>query len=104
VRVAVLKGRQNYLCLKSLQAFELLGGALLPRVEDAAAFEAMRPWIERTETGDRAELDVEPAESLWSELAVGSERCVGRRCPLVGDCFSEAARARAGAAERVHSH
>src|SRR6478735_3086950 len=30
VRVAVLKGRQNYLCLKSLQAFELLGGALLP--------------------------------------------------------------------------
>src|SRR5207249_11561050 len=26
VRVAVLKGRQNYVCRKSLQAFELLGG------------------------------------------------------------------------------
>ena len=52
VRVAVLKGRQNYLCLKSLQAFELLGGALFPRAEDGAAFEAMRPWIESTATGD----------------------------------------------------
>jgi ATP-dependent DNA helicase DinG len=101
VRVSVLKGRQNYLCRKSLQSFELLGGALLPRAEDAAAFEAMRPWIESTETGDRAELDVEPADSLWSELAVGSERCVGRRCPLVGVCFSEAARARAAQADLV---
>jgi len=101
VRVAVLKGRQNYLCRKSLQAFELLGGALFPRIEDAAAFEAMRPWIDSTATGDRAELDVEPSESLWSELAVGSERCLGRRCPLAGVCFSEAARARAAEADLV---
>src|SRR5262249_52178242 len=51
VRVAVLKGRQNYLCRKALHGFELLGSALLPRKEDAEAFDSMRPWIERTETG-----------------------------------------------------
>src|SRR5262245_66196121 len=38
VRVAVLKGRQNYLCRHAVHGFELLGGQLFPRAEDAAAF------------------------------------------------------------------
>ena len=43
---------------QDLQGFGLLGGALLPRADDAQAYERMLPWIEATETGDRAELDV----------------------------------------------
>ena len=101
VRVAVLKGRQNYLCRRNLHGFGLLGGALFPRAEDAAAFEAMRPWIDSTETGDRAELEIEPSDTLWSEIAVGADRCVGRRCPFLGVCFSEDARARAAEADLV---
>src|SRR4029079_10069903 len=58
VRVAVLKGRQNYLCRHGLHGFELLGGHLFPRAEDGEAFDAMRGWIETTQTGDRAELEV----------------------------------------------
>jgi ATP-dependent DNA helicase DinG len=101
VRVAVLKGRQNYLCRHGLQGFGLLGGQLFPREADAAAFEAMRGWIETTETGDRAELDVEPSEAVWGEISVGADRCLGRRCAFVGVCFSEAARERASHAELV---
>src|SRR5207244_7271938 len=44
VDVAVLKGRQNYLCRKNLHGFELLGAELFAREQDAAAFTAMRPW------------------------------------------------------------
>ena len=80
VSVAVLKGRQNYLCRRSVHGFGLLGGALMKTAEDAAAYEELVPWIDSTETGDRAELDEEPSASLWSELAVGSDRCAGRRC------------------------
>ena len=101
VNVAVLKGRQNYLCRKSVHGFELLGGALFQRAEDGRAFEGLRGWIEATETGDRSELPFEPSDTLWSELAVGSERCLGRRCPFVGSCFAEAARARAQGADLV---
>jgi ATP-dependent DNA helicase DinG len=101
VRVAVLKGRQNYLCRNGLHGFELLGGQLFPRAEDAAAFDAMRGWIETTETGDRAELDVEPPDAVWSEIAVGSDRCLGRFCAFQGTCFSESARERASHAELV---
>ena len=101
VRVAVLKGRQNYLCRHALHGFELLGGQLFDREGDAAAFDAMRGWIETTETGDRAELDVEPRDTVWAEIAVGADRCLGRRCVFAGSCFSEAARERASHAELV---
>lgn len=101
LKVAVVKGRANYLCVKALDGFRLLGSALLPRAEDARAYERMLPWIETTETGDRAELDFEPSPTLWSELAVGSDRCAGRRCPHAHSCFAEAARNRAQDADLI---
>ena len=36
-----------------------------------------------------------------AELAVGADRCLGRRCAFVGTCFSEAARRRAREADLV---
>jgi ATP-dependent DNA helicase DinG len=98
VRCAVLKGRQNYLCRRSLQTLEL---PLFRSAEDAREYERLRDWIETTETGDRAELVFEPRPSLWSDLAVGPDRCAGRRCAFLGTCFSELARERAGQAELV---
>jgi ATP-dependent DNA helicase DinG len=101
VRVAVLKGRQNYVCRKALYGIGLLGGELFSRQDDRQAFEAMDAWLEGTETGDRAELPFEPPERVWSELAVGPDRCTGRRCPFVATCFSERAREDAAEAELV---
>jgi ATP-dependent DNA helicase DinG len=101
VKVAVLKGRQNYLCRKALHGFELLGGQLLEREADAAAFDLLRPWFDETETGDRAELPFEPADTLWGELAVGADGCLGRKCPFTATCFSETARRHARAADLV---
>jgi ATP-dependent DNA helicase DinG len=104
VRCAVLKGRQNYLCRRSLHGLELLGGSagsLLRSPEDAREFERLRDWIEATGSGDRAELEFEPRQTLWAELAVGPDRCAGRRCAFVPTCFSELARARAAEAELV---
>ncbi len=98
VRVAVLKGRQNYVCRRQLQSF---GPMLLRDSRDEEAWESLQPWLAETETGDRAELPFEPSEALWAELAVGSDRCGGRRCPLQSTCFAEAARDRAGEAELV---
>jgi ATP-dependent DNA helicase DinG len=98
VEVAVLKGRQNYLCRRQLQGF---GPMLLRDPRDEQAWELLQPWLAATVTGDRAELPFEPSDSLWAELAVGSDRCAGRRCPLLSSCFAEAARGRAQEAELV---
>src|SRR6195256_3782771 len=98
VSVAVVKGRQNYLCRRQLHGFQ---PSLLPDGRDGRAWEAMQGWLDETETGDRAELELEPSDALWAELAVGGDRCAGRRCPFVATCFAEAARDRAGEADLV---
>ena len=98
VHVEVLKGRANYLCRRQLQGFQPF---LLPDGHDARAWEAMQGWLDATETGDRAELQLEPSDALWSELAVGPDRCSGRRCPFVSACFAEVARGRAAEADLV---
>jgi ATP-dependent DNA helicase DinG len=59
-------------------------------------------WAGTTESGDRAELDFEPSLAAWSSLSVTSDECPGsRRCPSGGECFAEAARERAAAADIV---
>src|SRR6476661_5316433 len=98
VDVQVLKGRANYLCRRQLQGFQPF---LMPDGRDNAAWEAMQGWLDRTETGDRAELELEPSGALWAELSVGPDRCSGRRCPFVSACFAEAARERASHADLV---
>jgi ATP-dependent DNA helicase DinG len=98
VNVRVLKGRANYLCRRQLQGFQPF---LMAEGRDARAWEAMQDWLETTETGDRAELTVEPSDALWAEVAVGPDRCGGRRCPFVSACFAEAARERAAEADLV---
>jgi ATP-dependent DNA helicase DinG len=98
VDVVVLKGRQNYVCRKQLQSF---GPMLLRDPRDEQAYEAIESWLAATETGDRAELELEPSDGLWAELAVGPDRCAGRRCPFLSSCFAEAAKERAAEAELV---
>ena len=98
VRVEVLKGRANYLCRRQLQGFQPF---LLADGRDARAWEAMQGWLDSTDTGDRAELMLEPTEAFWAELAVGPDRCSGRRCPFVSACFAEHARERAASADLV---
>lgn len=93
---AVVKGRGSYLCRAQVAVAQ---GRI--ELEDVGALARLTPWIERTRTGDRDELDHLPPPALWRELAVGSDRCRGRRCSFVDDCFAEAARSRAHAADVV---
>jgi ATP-dependent DNA helicase DinG len=98
VDVQVLKGRANYLCRRQLSGFQPF---LLPDGRDGRAWEAMNGWLDTTETGDRAELEIEPSAALWGELSVGPDRCSGRRCAFFSSCFAEVARGRAAEADLV---
>src|SRR5438270_5058481 len=89
VDVQVLKGRANYLCRRQLQGFQPF---LMPDGRDAQAWEAMSSWLDETETGDRAGLELEPSAALWAGLSVGPERRSGRRCAVFSACFSGAGR------------
>jgi ATP-dependent DNA helicase DinG len=111
---AVLKGRSNYICMQKVTEVNGQGDQMVLDHSEEAPPEAeqLGPlgrqikrlilWAETTtETGDRAELELEPSDAFWSELAVGSDRCSGRRCAFHGTCFTEAARDRASSADLV---
>jgi ATP-dependent DNA helicase DinG len=96
ITAAVVKGRANYLCHAQLETAE-------SRLDlwDVDGFERIRPWIASTRTGDRDELDHLPTPTLWRELAVGPDRCRGRRCLHADRCFADRARAAAGECDVV---
>ena len=97
IRAELLKGRSNYACRRmvvqlGMRLFDPLHGD---------AIERLRPWLDATLTGDRAELDHEPPAGAWAEVAVGPERCLGARCTFSATCFAEEARERAADADVI---
>jgi DNA polymerase-3 subunit epsilon/ATP-dependent DNA helicase DinG len=98
LRVAQLKGRRNYLCLLRW-AGQRRAPALPPA--EAKLMARLLLWLPRTETGDRAELNLTPdEETVWSRLSAQNEACLASTCRYVreGTCFLERARRRAEAA------
>ena len=94
-RVAVLKGRSNYICLRELHEFMHGGFYLLPADEQEAMCELVE-WIHKTEDGD---LDTLGNDLLRPWLAAYGEDCLGRRCRFHGKCFVQRARE---LAQRAH--
>jgi ATP-dependent DNA helicase DinG len=80
-RVVLLKGRNHYLCKAK---FEKESGARL--VAPSLALERLWAWAERTETGDRAELDFTPRNDDWETLDADADDCVGEYCHRFADC------------------
>jgi ATP-dependent DNA helicase DinG len=122
---AVLKGRSNYLCRQRVaEVFdhgvqpELTEPGVDPVVGDPGDPAQGEPasgadrlveqiqhivaWSQRSATGDRADLPFEPHPRAWAMLSVGPRECPGAfRCPSGRECFAEAARAEAAAADVV---
>jgi ATP-dependent DNA helicase DinG len=102
VKLALLKGRTNYLCRHrlelTLQQGSLLGGErgverLLARVSR---------WAATTQGGDLAELTDLPDQSpVWPLITSTRENCLGQECPQFSRCHVIEARRAAQAAEIV---
>ncbi|MBI2911574.1 MAG: hypothetical protein HYY05_05475 [Chloroflexi bacterium] len=92
LRVAVLKGRTNYLCLRRWRALRQqleLGG------EDALALARLGVWLRDTATGDRAEIQFSPEDrQLWSRVSAQNDNCLATSCPHLkdGSCYLVRAR------------
>ena len=102
---AVLKGRSNYICLqrvRELDAAEERLALAMGAKSVAEEVEELARWARTTDSGDRAELRVEPSHRAWSAVSVGPRECPGAaKCPKGEDCFTERARRRAADADVV---
>jgi ATP-dependent DNA helicase DinG len=106
VSYAVLKGRNNYVCLQKLHGSvpEDEGEALFDAPKSALGQQAVavREWAESTSTGDRDEYpdDVDPR--VWRAFSVGRRECVGEsRCAYGEECFTVKRRVQAQQADIV---
>ncbi len=100
VQLALLKGRQNYVCLHRLARTEAEG--LLPSRQDAHDLRAVIRFAATSTTGDRAELSAVPENaSIWPYVTSTRENCLGQECPRFDACFVMKARRDALAADIV---
>jgi ATP-dependent DNA helicase DinG len=105
VEVALLKGRENYLCLRRWQA---LIAELSESLEQDLLLPLLAPlvrWMVETETGDIEENSAFHSQpetrALWRRLCDSSHHCTGAFCSFSEDCFSVLARRRARRADLV---
>jgi len=102
VRVALLKGRSNYLCKHRLEIAEQQAYARGLRREVATALPKVRAWSHVTKRGDIAELPgLGEADPVWPWVTSTRENCLGSECPVLDECFVLAARREAQAADIV---
>jgi ATP-dependent DNA helicase DinG len=100
LKVAVMKGRSNFLCRSKLNA--MADQPMLKGLEELDAFRQIREWAHVTETGDRAELTFLPDDSeLWTRLDARRDTCTGRKCPEFEQCFLTAMQTRAREADLI---
>ena len=107
---AVLKGRHHYLCLAKMEhadeqePTDTLFDDAPPRATQwlgeagklGKQIQRLRDWSEKTETGDRDELDPGVDDTAWRQVSMPARDCVGAaRCPYGAECFAEASRVRA---------
>jgi ATP-dependent DNA helicase DinG len=102
VRVALLKGRSNYLCVHRLDLAEqqVTMGMLEPDV--ARALPLVRRWAQITSRGEIAELaQLNEAAPVWPWVTSTRENCLGTQCPRFERCHVVQARRAAQAADVV---
>ena len=110
-RFALLKGRQNYLCLNKIHNGaasssddEPQDELFQPQAVTALGRDVQRltTWASTTESGDRDDLKPGVADRSWTQVSVSARECLGMaRCPFGTECFAERARGSAGRADVV---
>jgi ATP-dependent DNA helicase DinG len=102
VRVAILKGRANYLCLHRLELTERDIATTTRRRDQLATLNLIRRWSHITQRGDIGELSaVSENDPLWPAVTSTRENCIGVDCPVFQRCHVVAARREAQAADVV---
>jgi len=102
VRVALLKGRANYLCLHRLELAEQQAIARGLRREVALALPHVRTWAQTTRQGDVAELArFSEADPVWPWVTSTRDNCLGPDCPVFDRCHVMKARREAQAADVI---
>ena len=101
-RVALLKGRANYLCLHRLELAESMPQLPGMPAPNARMLARIRRWSRGTSTGDLAEVrSLRDTDPVRAAVTSTRENCLGSSCPAYARCHVVAARREAQASDIV---
>jgi ATP-dependent DNA helicase DinG len=84
-KVALLKGRSNYLCRHRLE--QAAGQVRAPMLERITS------WSRITRSGDLAEVSgLADSDPVWAQVTSTRDNCLGTRCPQLAGCHVALAR------------
>lgn len=95
-KVALVKGRGNYLCLNRLKETK---EELSLFEEMSKELESIYEWSLTTQSGSRDDLSVYPSSEVWLSVCSEADACLGLRCALRENCFVIKARKQAAKAQ-----
>ncbi len=99
-RIALLKGRANYLCPQRLETH--LADDTLRDQEVAGELRLVERWAGQTDTGEISEIDAIGANSrVWPLVTSTQDNCLGGDCPKLKECPVALARRNAQEADLV---
>ncbi|VEI77627.1 Probable ATP-dependent helicase dinG homolog [Mannheimia haemolytica] len=99
-KIALLKGRANYLCLERLDQVTAMG--VLGDKSVLADLKKVSKWQNSTKTGDLSEcITIAEDSPIIPQLVSTTESCLGSDCPHFKDCYVVQARRKAMDADVV---
>jgi ATP-dependent DNA helicase DinG len=102
MKIALLKGRTNYLCRHRLELATQQGSLLGGERGTARTLARVSRWAATTKAGDLSELSDLPEQSpVWPQITSTRENCLGSECPQFSRCHVFEARRNAQAADLV---
>ena len=98
IKFILMKGRQNYICLRRLNEAAGIKDLFDDESED---LDKIFEWAKESSTGSKSDLSFMPTESIWTRVNSESDACMGMRCPYHNDCFVMKVRKEASSANII---
>lgn len=90
-KAVLVKGRNNYLCLRKYKNFKK--NFEKGEIEvDKELFSNLQEWKEETKSGEKSEINFQINSSLWNKVAAESDLCLNTACPFFKSCYFMQAR------------
>ncbi|MFW6266905.1 MAG: helicase C-terminal domain-containing protein [Halanaerobium sp.] len=87
----LVKGRNNYLCLRKFKNFKKNFENSEVEVE-AEIFNELNEWKKQTRGGEKSEINFQLKSRIWNQIAAESDLCLKTSCPFYSNCFFMQAR------------
>ena len=98
IKYVLLKGRQNYICMRRLND----AASILDLFEgESEELKKIADWAQDSPTGSKSDMTFMPSENVWIKVNSESDACMGKKCPFFGQCFVMKVRKEAATANLI---